>query len=88
MFGSSHILGKPHYGPTSHTHNKCGKIPLGLPTFGSHFEELTLGKFGNIVWQSVALLGLDPKNSGVFVFIEISTSDYVRSKMSEVSVEA
>ena len=23
-------------------------------------EELTLGKFGNIVWQSVALLGIEP----------------------------
>jgi hypothetical protein len=60
VFGSSHILGKPHKDPTSHTLKKCGKIPLGLPTCGSHFEELTLGKFGNIVWQSVALLGLKP----------------------------
>ena len=66
VFGSSHILGKTHYGPTSHTHNKCGKIPLGLPTCGSHFEELALGNFGNIVWQSVALLGLDPNNPYIY----------------------
>ena len=25
-------------------------------------KELTLGKFGNIVWQSVALLALEPNN--------------------------
>ena len=40
VFGSSHTLGKPHLDPTWHTHKKCGKIPLGLPTCGSHFEEL------------------------------------------------
>ena len=49
-------------GPTWHTHKKCGKIPLGLPTCGSHFDELTLGKLGKNVWQSVAMLGLEPNN--------------------------
>ena len=58
MFGSSHTLGKPHLGPTWHTHKKCGKVPLGLPTCGSHFDELTLGKLGENVWQNVAMLVL------------------------------
>ena len=38
---------KPHYGTTSHTLKKCGKILLGVPTCGSRFEELTLWQ----VWQ-------------------------------------
>ena len=47
VFGSSHILGTSHYGPTSHTLKKCDNILLGMPTCGSRFEELTLWQ----VWQ-------------------------------------
>lgn len=45
---------------TSHTLKKYGKILLDMPTYGSHFEKLTLDKCGNIVWQNVAWIDLKP----------------------------
>ena len=45
---------------------KCGKISLDLATCCSHFEKLILYKCGNIVWQSVAWLGLEPNSPKAF----------------------
>ena len=98
MSGSSHTLGKPHLGPTWHTHKKCGKIPLGLPTCGPHFDELTLGKLGKKLWQSVTMLVLEPNNTSdecmkymmLFLFLDHTvenntTANYFTTSTSETT---